>query len=56
MDAHGGFDSVYAAWPTRFYLVKDGKLAWIAWPDENHKYDSALEELAELLQACCTTE
>jgi len=46
----GGFEAVYAAWPTRFYLV-DGarRISWIAQPDENHEYNTALDELADLL-------
>jgi len=50
-DSDGGFDSVYAAWPTRFYVLKGGVMSWIAWPDASHKYDAALEELEEFIQA-----
>lgn len=51
LDTNGGFDSVYAAWPTRFYVVEGKTLSWIAWPDEKHEYDSALDDLERLLQA-----
>lgn len=44
-----GFDATYAAWPTRFYILRGRELAWIASPDENHEYDSALEELERLV-------
>lgn len=48
LDAGAGFDATYAAWPTRFYVLQQGQIAWIAWPDEKHEYDAALDEL-ELL-------
>lgn len=51
LDSAGGFDSIYAAWPTRFYVLKGGKLSWIAWPSASHEYNEALEELEELMQA-----
>lgn len=44
-DGAGGFDATYAAWPTRFYLLRDGEVAWVAAPNENHEYGPALEEL-----------
>lgn len=51
LDSAGGFDSVYAAWPTRFYVLKGGKLSWIAWPSASHEYDAALEELDGILRS-----
>lgn len=53
LDAQGGFDAVYAAWPTRFYLLEGGKISWVAWPDENHAYNAALEELEEIVERMC---
>lgn len=48
LDAGAGFDATYAAWPTRFYVLQQGQIVWIACPDEKHEYDTALDEL-ELL-------
>jgi len=51
-----GFDATYAAWPTRFYILKGRELAWIASPDENHEYDSALEGLERLVNEECAQQ
>jgi len=51
LDSQGGFDAIYAAWPTRFYLVQRGHMSWIAHPDENREYDTALQELERLISA-----
>jgi len=35
-----GFENVFAAWPVRFYVVKEGKLVWKAQPNlEHYAYD-----------------
>jgi len=35
-----GFENVFAAWPVRFYVVKEGKLVWKAQPNlEDYAYD-----------------
>lgn len=51
LDSDGGFDAMYAAWPTRFYIVQGRHMSWIAHPDENHEYDTALQELERLVSA-----
>lgn len=34
------FESVFAAWPLRFYVVRNGKLEWKAQPNvEHYAYD-----------------
>jgi len=34
------FENTFAAWPLRFYIVKDGKLVWKAQPNvEHYAYD-----------------
>lgn len=48
LDGRDGFDAAYAAWPTRFYVVEDGRMKWIAQPDNHHEYDTALAELEGL--------
>jgi hypothetical protein len=53
LDSQGGFDATYAAWPTRFYLIRGRELSWIAMPDENHEYDTALQNLENLVKSEC---
>lgn len=48
LDSASGFSAVYAAWPTRFYIVKGGEILWIAQPNKEHLYDDALAELEHL--------
>jgi len=37
---NNGFEKVFAAWPVRFYVVKEGKLVWKAQPNlEYYGYD-----------------
>ena len=43
------FSDTYAAWPIRFYVIQDGKLTYIATPDENNTYDSIIPELNDFL-------
>lgn len=33
------FNSTYASWPTRFYIMVDGKLRFIAQPNLQHLYE-----------------
>ena len=33
------FNSTYASWPTRFYIVMDGKMMYIAQPNMQHRYE-----------------
>jgi hypothetical protein len=42
------FEKEYAPWPLRLYLIRAGKVEWIAQP-ENCSYDKAVEELLALL-------
>jgi hypothetical protein len=41
------FLKAYAPWPTRFYIVKDGKMFFIAYPNREHSFD--LDPLRESL-------
>jgi len=50
LDSNRGFDATYAAWPTRFYVIEENRLTWIAQPDENHEYDSALSDLEQFAE------
>jgi len=40
------FMRVYSPWPTRFYVLREGKLQFIAQPNEEHMYELAAVELA----------
>ena len=42
------FETAYAPWPLRLYLVRNGILKWIAEP-KNCSYDDAVQELVSLL-------
>lgn len=33
------FNSMYASWPTRFYILLDGKMSFIAQPNMQHRYE-----------------
>ena len=42
------FEAVYASWPLRLHLIRDGVLSWIAQP-KKCSYDEAVTELVSLL-------
>ena len=46
------FLEAYAPWPTRFYIILDGIMRFIAYPNEYHTYDlnQLRDGLAEILR------
>lgn len=43
------FENAYAPWPLRLFLIKDGKMEWIAQP-KDCSYDGSVVQLMRLLQ------
>jgi len=42
------FEKAYAPWPLRLYLIRDGKMEWIAQP-KDRSFDVAVGELMTML-------
>lgn len=47
-DLNEPFESSYAPWPLRLYLIRHGRLEWIAQP-QDASFDNAVVELVRLL-------
>lgn len=47
------FNESFAAWPIRFFVIRNGILSYIAQPDLHNTYDSILPELREFLMRLC---
>jgi len=47
------FNTAFAAWPIRFYVIQDGLMRYIAQPDTHNTYDAILPELRQFLTRLC---
>lgn len=48
------FLNAYAPWPTRFYIVQDGKILFIAYPNDKHSFD--LDPLRQCLRSAIRSD
>lgn len=47
------FNQTFAAWPIRFFIIHEGRMAYIAQPDLHNTYDAILPELRGFLTRLC---